>query len=437
MRGQPRRFARATDILRREAKQPFFWLVAALVAVGVYLRLHAFGFPERFLFDEHHFVENARNYLLGRADWNDHPPLGKLIIAAFMRVLGDDPVGWRAASLVSGLGTIAAGSVAAARLFGDPRAGVVAAALLGSDGFLISYSRVALLDGALGTCAALAALIASSRMGPLPLAAAVVLAGCASSVKFTGVLVLVPLAVAVLLAEVSRVRRLVSLAVLALGTLAIYVAWFMVGLALTGEPSTITASIDKTLALLEHHARLTDMKHPLTSGWVTWSLPTKPILLGKVDGATTLRALSSLGNRATWWAAVGFGAAATARLTWVGLRAASSGSGGADAAAAGLDGFLGTHGRAVTLLLASVFGFLAPWVLTHRDSYIYHFLPSYVGLILLLSGYVAASHRRRPALVAAWLAAVLGVLAVYAPVWSFMPIPRAGVTTRVMLDQWR
>ena len=56
-------------------------LAGFMLALSVYFRLTNLGFPATFQFDEHHFVENARNYLAGREDWNDHPPLGKLFIA--------------------------------------------------------------------------------------------------------------------------------------------------------------------------------------------------------------------------------------------------------------------------------------------------------------------------------------------------------------------
>lgn len=421
--------ASAIGALQREAV--LVGLVTALLGVGGYLRMHAFQFPAQFLFDEHHFVENARSYLLGVKDWNDHPPLGKLIIAACMRVLGDNPVGWRAGALLSGLSTIALGGLAAARLFRDPRAGLIAAALLGSDGFLIAYSRVALLDGFLGTCAAAAALLASGAMTPLRLAAGIVLSGCALSIKFTGIAVLAPLAVAVLLLPASWARRLAWLSVLLLGSLASYVLWFVLGLSLAHQPSSVASVIDHTVELLKHHSSLTDMKHPRTSGWVTWLVPTKPILLGMFDEGSRVRALSSIGNRASWWAAVALGAATTARLLWIGLGRVVAAERSGVQGATGIDAFLLAHGRAFLILLSSVLGFLAPWVMTHRDSYIYHFLPSYVGLLLLLSGYLASCYRARSTPVLVWLGVVLAVLLYYAPIWSFMPIERSGVSWRL------
>jgi dolichyl-phosphate-mannose--protein O-mannosyl transferase len=359
-------------------------------------------------------------------------------MAGFMYALGDDPVGWRASALVSGVSTIAIGGVAAARLFRDPRAGVIAAALLGSDGFLIAYSRAGLLDGLLGTCAALAVLIASTALTPLVLVAAAILAGAAASIKLTGITVLAPLAVWILLAPTSRARRALWLAALLLGALAAYVASFVLGLTLAGQSGTAIAAIEKTLELIRHHAGLTDMKHPLTSGWITWLVPTRPILLGFAEEGGRVRALSSLGNLAIWWSAAAFGVAATAKLTWLGLGAAVRQSPPDNGRRAeSIDGFLRTHGRGTLVLLAAVFGFLSPWVLTHRDSYIYHYLPSYVGLILLLSGYLASCYGVRPALVTSWLAAVLLVLAFYAPVWSFMSIERGGFEWRLPFRHWR
>ena len=50
-------------------------LLVALIIGGVVARVHDFGYPNELTWDEHHFVENARNLLEGRSDRNDHPPL--------------------------------------------------------------------------------------------------------------------------------------------------------------------------------------------------------------------------------------------------------------------------------------------------------------------------------------------------------------------------
>ena len=118
----------------RLSLQPLCVLIFAMLLLGVILRVHAFGFPDSFMFDEHHFVENARNYINHQPDWNDHPPLGKLFIALSIQGFGDNPIGWRVPALVFGFITILCGGFAAARLFQSRAAGWMAAASCHTQG---------------------------------------------------------------------------------------------------------------------------------------------------------------------------------------------------------------------------------------------------------------------------------------------------------------
>jgi len=74
--------------------------------LGVYLRTRAFDVPQELRWDEYHYVDTARGYLSYQYSDNDHPPLGKLIIAGVMHLVGDTPVGWRLASLICGFANI-------------------------------------------------------------------------------------------------------------------------------------------------------------------------------------------------------------------------------------------------------------------------------------------------------------------------------------------
>jgi dolichyl-phosphate-mannose--protein O-mannosyl transferase len=91
----------------------------------------------------------------------------------------------------------------------------------------------------------------------------------------------------------------------------------------------------------------------------------------------------------------------------------------------------------VVTLLATTIGFLAPWVLTHRDSYVYHFLPSYASLVVLLGGYVSWVYARRRRIALGYMAAVLMLAGFYAPVWSTMPMTAAAFNLRLFLGSWR
>jgi dolichyl-phosphate-mannose--protein O-mannosyl transferase len=449
---------------------PVGCVVLVLIGLGVFLRVHAFAFPQTFLFDEHHFVENARNYLRHQPDWNDHPPLGKLFIAASMLWWGDNPVGWRAPALLGGLLVLAAGALAAARLFRSRRAGALTAALLSADGFLISYSRAGLLDGYLAACAILSLLVATLPWTPWTALAAGLLGGIACSIKFSGAAVLVPLLIALATVTLSGRRKALLAAILLATVLVTYVGSFSIGLGLARHPASVLDVIRETLRLVAHHAALTDMKNAWASSWPTWLLPARPLLLGYISQTGSLRVLSSLGNLATWWAAMilalTLGWTILVRgleTTWGGPRwgaptphaAAPSNAAAADeplpvasrraprGAPSGMSfpelagDFLDEHGRATLLVLSTALAFLAPWILTRRDSYIYHFLPSYAVLVLLLGGFLDWWQTRRPSQVLHFLLVVLLVAAFYAPVWSFLPLDPRGVSYRLFLGSWR
>ncbi len=411
--------------------------IVVLIGIGIYLRLRHFGFPSTFLFDEHHFVENARRYLDHRSDENDHPPLGKLVIAAFMARLGDNPVGWRAAALVAGMGTLILGAAAGARLFRTPLAACSTAALLSADGFFISYSRAALLDGFLAMCAIAALLMSTLPVTAWTALAGGLLAGVAMNIKFSGLGVIPPLCLALVLSRQDWKRKVALGALFTATAMASYVALYAYGLSVARHSATPSDVVADTWRLLVHHAELTDMKNPMTSGWVTWALPWRPIVLyggGRLDA---VRVITSLGNLATWWAAVAVGCLSLGAIVRSGTAATLNPGPPEPGTSPRVSAFVAEQGRSVLLALAVSLGFLAPWVMTHRDSYIYHFLPSYAGLVVLLGGYLGWVHARAPFAVLLFLLVVLLVAAFYAPVWATIPVTSNALRWRLLLESWR
>jgi dolichyl-phosphate-mannose-protein mannosyltransferase len=412
--------------------------VLALVVLGVVLRTRSLGFPGTFLWDEHHFVENARNYLDGAADTNDHPPLGKLIMAGFLSLLGDRPEGWRAGAWLAGILTIVCGGLAVARLFRDVAAGFIAAALLSADGFFIGYSRTALLDGYLVLSVTLALILVTLPSGVTTALAAGVLCGAATCIKFSGIGLFVPLLIFIALDRLTFRKRVAHASLLLAAGVVTYLALFALGLAVAGQPGSLFAVVDRTIELYEHHAKLTDMKHPMTSGWSTWWLPVRPLVMANFDKIDHARVLSSLGNLAVWWSSFALAVTIVATLAWHGVKgAALSPPETVPDAPPSVRNFVGAHGRAVLCSLGASLGFLAPWVMSHRDSYIYHFLPSYVGFIVLLSGFLGFARERYRVHVLGFLVLVLLVGAFYAPVWSLMPMSHDAVRARLFLPGWR
>jgi dolichyl-phosphate-mannose-protein mannosyltransferase len=400
---------------------------ASMMLFGYLMRRQNLGFPPHENWDEEHFVRNARAYLSGGLDLNDHPPLGKLLIAAGMKLAGDNPFGWRIVPMIFGVIAIPLAFGLAAKLFEDWKAGVIAASLVAADGFFIAYSRSALLDGMLAVVMMGAALLIVRATRPWEIFSACVLIGLACSIKFSGV-TLIP-AVLVVTLVLRRTPRWTALCLLV--SVLVYFACFSIGLRWLHMPGTPLAVFRATRGLWGHHIVLTDMTHPATSYWYTWFLPVRPILLNfHLSRAGWVRALTTMGNPLLWWA--GSAALCVSLLSllraWLAARAGREVS---------LHPFLVQHRRAVWILLGLWALPLLPWVITRRDSYIYHYLPCYAFALILVAGMIAWLYRQRAVYGLVALMAIGEVSVYYAPVWGDLPLSQDAYEQRLFRKSWR
>jgi dolichyl-phosphate-mannose--protein O-mannosyl transferase len=229
--------------------------------------------------------------------------------------------------------------------------------------------------------------------------------------------------------------------VFGVAVVSVYFAQYARGLALAGQAAGPLDVIHDTQRLLDHHAGLTDMKNPWVSGWITWFVPVRPVMLAHTQHLGAARILTSLGNVALWWSAsltlaLTVGIVLTKGIDWM-LDSSPVGERSSGTLAQAPLGWVKSNGRAILLLLSGCFGFLAPWILTHRDSYIYHYLPSYMSLLLLLAGLVDSLGRSRYRALLTYVGAVLLVAAFYAPLWSTLALSPAAVPLRLFLPGWR
>jgi len=153
--------------------------------------------PATAFFDEPKYVDPAKALLAGNPDASpDGPPLGKLIIASSISILGDNAYGWRAPSSVFGALTLAGIFLLANLLLDDFALALAAAAITLFNNLLYVFSRAAMMDTFLvtfavwGILAFTAALkmkspAANKRRGLL--AASGILLGLACACKWNGV----------------------------------------------------------------------------------------------------------------------------------------------------------------------------------------------------------------------------------------------------------
>jgi dolichyl-phosphate-mannose-protein mannosyltransferase len=143
---------RTSSRLPRWSRVDTFALFAVTLAGGL-LRLKGLRAPGGMIFDEF-YANDACWYLYSSASKCGfrgeitavHPPLGKWLIAAGIRIFGYDPTGWRIASVIVGTLTVAAVYLLARRLLNSTLGAIVTSGLLALDFLHFVMSRMAMLD---------------------------------------------------------------------------------------------------------------------------------------------------------------------------------------------------------------------------------------------------------------------------------------------------
>jgi dolichyl-phosphate-mannose-protein mannosyltransferase len=397
-------------------------LCIGFICVGAFWRLVDLDYPRTFSFDEHHFVSNARNYIVGRADWNDHPPLGKLVLVPAMKVFGDRGLGWRLSSALFGLAMVVLVGLIAAKLFRDRRVGLLASAFVAVDGFFLSYARSALIDNPLTTFiyAALALMLYARSLWWFAWAGVCV--GLAVASKWTGVcvLLLAPFLLRKQGHSIFHVAWMFTIASL------VYVAIGAAALKITHQPISTAGMMRTNWSLLQHHAGFTVWDNAGSSKWYTWPFLTHPLVMHfERVGPNAVRASSTIGNLLLWFATTAAVLAALVglvRAIWRRWRARIA--------------IPAEHGRAA-LAVGGMLALILPFVLTHRQSYIFHYLGAYGLGLGLLASYVARIERRKSTLVLGFLLCTAVVALIYVPLWTGAVITRHGFELRLPFPGWR
>lgn len=405
------------------------WVVLACAATLMLFRLGEPGFDEsepRYVFDECYQAFTANRYVAGdgnaweqtatvddmrafqtidvspttRYEWT-HPPAAKLAMAGLIATFGFHPAAYRLGSVVAGLVLLLVFWRLAQRIVGAS-AGLVALALVATDGLFLILSRTAMSDIYV-SAAIIAAMYAMYRFwtDPAPRPRWLFVAGLALGIgiasKWSAAPALVGCAIASLPA-VARCRRLLA-------------SW-LVGFALLPAAVYLTAYLPYLAAghsladlwelhgdMWEFHRGLSQV-HPDSSPWYSWPLAGTPVRFYAAHGPGVSRTITAIGNPVLWGLFL-------PSLCYVALR------------------FVAARRPSDLVILLAVGSTWLPWAFVDRAGFVYYFMPAMpfatLAVVIALRDLGHALGTRTRPLPAVFAIVCLGFSAAYYPSWTALP----------------
>jgi dolichyl-phosphate-mannose-protein mannosyltransferase len=124
----------------------YSWLCLILIAT-LAMHFSIINNTSAMLFDEEHYIRDARNIIQNHDTLrSEHPPLGKLLIVAGIRLFGDNPVGWRFFSVIFGTITILLFYLLCRNLGMSRTASSLATFILALENMTFVQASIAMLD---------------------------------------------------------------------------------------------------------------------------------------------------------------------------------------------------------------------------------------------------------------------------------------------------
>jgi dolichyl-phosphate-mannose--protein O-mannosyl transferase len=178
--------------------------------------------------------------------------------------------------------------------------------------------------------------------------------------------------------------------------------------------------------LLQHHAGFTVWDNAASSKWYTWPFLARPIVMHhEAVGLAFVRATSTVGNILLWFSttgAIGVALVGLARAAWRRWKTRAP---------------IPVQTKNQALVLTTMVALMLPFILTHRQSYIFHYLGAYGLGLGLLASLLARLEKRSPRAVLAFLACATCVSLIYLPLWTGAPISTQGFLWRLPFPAWR
>lgn len=335
-------------------------------------------------FDEIYHVRTAWEHIQNEKPYEiTHPPLGKIMLSAGIRLWGLNPFGWRFMGTLAGVLMLPLLYIFIKKLFGITAAAVCGTAVFAFDFMHFTQTRIATIDSYSVLFILLMFLFmyeyfslpydAPVKRTVCPLFFSGLFFGIGAASKWTVLYGGAGLAVIWLIRQIlclkhdrGAVRRLIPTILLSLLFFLvvpglIYIAAYIPygtaeGIKLFGR-DYFELILNNQKYMLNYHGQLT-ATHPYQSQWWQWVLDLRPILLYRYSTEASVSAFASFGNPLFWWGGL------CAMVTMV---------------------FKTRRGdKRAMFILTGWLSCILPWVFISRCAFIYHYFPCTLFLALAL-----------------------------------------------------
>ena len=326
-------------------------------------------------FDEIFHARTAKEYIDDKPayEWT-HPPLGKILISVGIRIFGMNPLGWRFMSGVFGVLSVAVLYVFAKLVTKNSIIALASGLLMTFDFMHHVQSRIGTVDVFLVFFIMLMYMFLymafeKEKVRYLPLLLSGISFGLAFSVKWSAAYAVLGVGILLLLrifkrgnTGIERTKLICfSAMAFALIPICIYIISYLPFVSADGKTG-FEAIIENQMKILSYHGgESVELAHDFSSRWYTWAFDIKPVMYYSAwQDCETYGAIYAFGNPIIWW----LGAAAVVLNVFLAV--------------------LKKDKKAV-FLLTGYFSCLLPWILISRQTFIYHYYPCTVFMLLSIA----------------------------------------------------
>ncbi|MBI4059041.1 glycosyltransferase family 39 protein [Candidatus Microgenomates bacterium] len=361
-------FTRSAATLPARYERP---ILIAILIFALLSRIIDLNSPRTFYFDEVYHAFTARELLNGNtAAWEwwttppegfayewTHPPLAKEGMMLGMKVLGENPIGWRWPGVLLGVGAVFLVYLLGKRIFKSNTVGILSATIFSLDGVPLVMSRIGMNDSYFlffALCTILFFLKEKYFFASVSL-------GLAAASKWTALWLWPVLILAMFLFKIKPRRRILWFLIVPVIYLVSYIPFFTSG-------HTVSQFIELQQQMWWYHTGLR-AQHDYQSAALSWPLMVRPVWLF-VDHKDDLVAnIYILGNPLIFWG---------------GLVAM---------VIAGVVGLLRRQGNLLFVVGGWSIMFL-PWAASPRVMFLYHYLPAIPFLSLAIGWWLSTQNKK-------------------------------------------